>query len=78
MSDAPSEAPLTDLQQAMLSYRSYFGHGVPSAIAALCASHPGPLVFEIRQAIALNRPVRAWQTHALRGGDSQERWVPAA
>jgi hypothetical protein len=73
-----SEAPISELQQAMLSYRESFGHGVPATIAVLRAAHPGPLMFEIRQAIALNRPVPAWQSLAKRGLDTSEHWVPAA
>jgi hypothetical protein len=31
------------------------------------ASRPGPLLLEIRQAVSLQRPVKAWQTRPRAG-----------
>jgi hypothetical protein len=53
-----------DLAAAARSYLSAFGHLVPDDILATFASRPGPLLLEIRQAVALQRPVRAWLASA--------------
>jgi hypothetical protein len=49
-----------DLAATARSYLSAFGHPVPDEIVDTFATRPGPLLLEIRQAIALQRPVRAW------------------
>lgn len=61
-----NEMALSALQTAAEAYRRAFGHGIPAHVATMFASNPGPLLGEIRQAIALGRPVRAWQDHAKR------------
>jgi len=61
-----NDTALTALQAAAEAYRRAFGHGVPAHVATMFASNPGPLLGEIRQAIALRQPVRAWQFHANR------------
>ena len=53
-----------DLSVAAAAYRDAFGHGVPTNVQRLFALRPGPLVMEIRQAIALRRPVPGWQALA--------------
>jgi len=50
-----------DLSIAAAAYRDAFGHGVPTEVQSLFALRPGPLVMEIRQAIALGRPVAGWR-----------------
>lgn len=65
---------MTSLQKAAESYRLAFGHGVPPSVAAMFASQPGPLLMEIRQALALQRPVPAWRTQAERPVDTVDRW----
>jgi hypothetical protein len=47
---------------ACKSYLSAFGHPVPDEVIEMFASRPGPLLLEIRQAVSLQRPVKAWQT----------------
>lgn len=42
------------------AYHLAFGHFVPVEVVQQFAGRPGPLVMEIRQAVALQRPVRAW------------------
>jgi hypothetical protein len=49
-----------DLSTAARSYLSAFGHPVPDEVIEMFASRPGPLLLEIRQAVALQRPVKAW------------------
>jgi hypothetical protein len=51
-----------DLAVACRSYLSAFGHPVPDEVIEMFASRPGPLLLEIRQAVSLQRPVKAWQT----------------
>jgi hypothetical protein len=48
------------LATATTSYLKAFGHPVPDEIIEMFASRDGPLLLEIRQAIALQRPVKAW------------------
>lgn len=48
------------LATATHSYLKAFGHPVPDEILEMFASRDGPLLLEIRQAIALQRPVKAW------------------
>lgn len=50
-----------DVSVAADAYRHAFGHAVPIEVQRLFASRPGPLVVEIRQAIALGRPVPGWR-----------------
>lgn len=52
----------SDVSVAAAAYRNAFGHGVPIEVQRRFAPHPGPLVLEIRQAIALGRPVPGWRT----------------
>jgi hypothetical protein len=61
-----NELPLSALETAAEAYRRAFGHGVPAHVATMFASNPGPLLGEIRQAIALGRPVPAWKSDAKR------------
>ena len=49
-----------DLTSALSAYRHAFGHPVPSEVVRLFSLRIGPLVMEIRQAIALGKPVPAW------------------
>jgi hypothetical protein len=49
-----------DLAAALTAYRHAFGHPVPSEVVRLFAPRVGPLVMEIRQAVALHKPVPAW------------------
>jgi hypothetical protein len=51
-----------DVAAACRSYLSAFGHPVPDEVIEMFASRPGPLLLEIRQAVSLQRPVKAWQT----------------
>ena len=51
----------TDVSVAAAAYRSTFGHGVPIEVQRRFAPRPGPLLVEIRQAIALGRPVPGWR-----------------
>lgn len=71
-------APVSELQLAMDAYRLAFGHAVPGTVSMLFSQQPGPLLMEIRQAIALGRPVPAWRVHAKRVADSPERWTQVA
>ena len=57
----PIQIP-AELATAARSYLSAFGHPVPDDVLEMFASRPGPLLLEIRQAVSLQRPVRAWQT----------------
>jgi hypothetical protein len=70
---APIPAPPTELERVGAIYRQTFGHGVPSHVAQMFTAQPGPLVMEIRQAIALGRPVPAWRTHARLATESPQR-----
>lgn len=75
----PAPAPrAAELQGAMDAYRQAFGHPVPGTVAMLFSQQPGPLLVEIRQAIALGRPVPAWDVHAKRVAASPERWTQVA
>lgn len=49
-----------ELAEATRSYLAAFGHPVPDEIIEMYAARPGPLLLEIRQAVALQRPVKAW------------------
>ena len=52
----------TDLATALRSYLQAFGHPVPAEVIEKYSTRSGPLLLEIRQAVSLQRPVRAWQT----------------
>jgi len=54
----------TDLAAALRAYQVAFGHEVPSEIVDKYASRAGPLMLEIRQAIALRQPVLAWMARS--------------
>ena len=55
----PTQLP-TDLTTALHAYLQAFGHPVPAEVIEMYARRSGPLLLEIRQAIALQRPVKAW------------------
>lgn len=55
------------LATATDSYLKAFGHPVPDEIIEMFATRDGPLVLEIRQAIALQRPVKAWLARSRMG-----------
>ena len=57
----------TDLATALRSYLQAFGHPVPAEVKEMYTTRSGPLLLEIRQAIALQRPVKAWLERS-RGG----------
>ena len=44
-----------DVSVAATAYRDTFGHSVPIEVLRLFERRPGPLIMEIRQAIALGR-----------------------
>jgi hypothetical protein len=50
----------TPLAAALRAYRDAFGHEVPTEIVDKYATRSGPLTLEIRQAVALGKPVAAW------------------
>jgi hypothetical protein len=52
--------PPTQLTTALQAYLQAFGHPVPDEVIEMYARRCGPLLLEIRQAIALQRPVKAW------------------
>ncbi|MCM2312181.1 MAG: hypothetical protein NDI84_12340 [Steroidobacteraceae bacterium] len=54
----------TALASAARSYLSAFGHPVPDEVIEMFAARPGPLILEIRQAVTLQRPVKAWLAKA--------------
>jgi hypothetical protein len=49
-----------ELAIAARSYLTAFAHPVPDGIIEMFAARPGPLLLEIRQAVSLQRPVKAW------------------
>jgi len=54
-------APVSaNLAAALRAYQLAFGHEVPSEIVDKYAGRSGPLMLEIRQAVALRKPVQAW------------------
>ena len=54
-------APVSaQLASALQAYQVAFGHNVPTEIVDKYAGRCGPLMLEIRQAIALRLPVQAW------------------
>ena len=50
------------LASATAEYKQAFGHPVPAEVVQMFELRPGPLMMEIRQAIALGKPVPAWLT----------------
>jgi len=53
--------PISDeLATATRSYLKAFGHPVPDEIIERYATRCGPLLLEIRQAVAMQRPVKSW------------------
>ena len=52
------------MSAALLAYSKAFGHEVPVEIVDKYASRCGPLLLEIRQAVALRQPVPAWQARS--------------
>jgi hypothetical protein len=48
---------LDELSVAAAAYRQVFGHGVPTDVLQMFVQRPGPLLMEIRQAVALRKPV---------------------
>jgi hypothetical protein len=59
-----------ELATATRSYLQAFGHPVPDEIVEMFATRAGPLLLEIRQAVALGRPVKAWLTRSRVGPSS--------
>ena len=54
-------APVSaNLAAALRAYHLAFGHEVPIEIVDKYAGRAGPLMLEIRQAVALRQPVQAW------------------
>lgn len=49
-----------NLAAATAAYSQAFGHAVPADVVESFAYRPGPLLLEIRQAVALKKPVPAW------------------
>lgn len=49
-----------NLAAALRAYQAAFGHQVPTEIVDKYADRCGPLMLEIRQAVALRQPVQAW------------------
>lgn len=49
-----------ELAEAAAAYREALGHPVPSEVVQMFATRPGPLLLEIRQALALHRAVAGW------------------
>jgi hypothetical protein len=56
-----------DLATALRSYLQAFGHPVPDEVIEMYATRSGPLLLEIRQALALQRPVKAWFARSQAG-----------
>ncbi len=48
------------LAEVVAAYREALGHPVPPEVVQMFSLRPGPLILEIRQAIALGRPVAGW------------------
>ena len=49
-----------ELATAARSYLNAFGHPVPDEVMEMFSTRCGPLLVEIRQSVALQRPVKAW------------------
>ncbi len=60
--------PIPDvLAAATTSYLHTFGHPVPDDVIERSATRAGPLLLEIRQAIALQRPIQSWLERSRSG-----------
>ena len=60
--------PIPDeLAAATRSYLHAFGHPVPDDVIERSAMRAGPLLLEIRQAIALQRPIKSWLERSRTG-----------
>jgi hypothetical protein len=72
---------LTDpdnLSTAVAAYRQAFGHNVPSEVLQMFVHRPGPLLMEIRQALALSKPVPAWLARSrIPGTVPSSDWSPS-
>jgi hypothetical protein len=62
----PTRLP-SDLTAALDAYLQAFGHPVPAEVIEMYSRRSGPLLLEIRQALALQRPVKAWLTRSKAG-----------
>jgi hypothetical protein len=62
-----TQPPDDELASAMRTYATTFGHAVPDEVVEMFARRSWMLISEIRQAIALRRPVRGWQERARNG-----------
>ena len=62
------------LAAAAADYRREMGHAVPPEVLQMFALRPGPLIVEIRQAVALNRPVKAWLAQSHRANTPPGNW----
>ncbi len=61
-------APVSaNLAAALRAYQVAFGHDVPTEIVDKYAGRCGPLMLEIRQAVALKQPVHAWLARSKAG-----------
>ena len=77
MSLAPNVSD--DLSSALSAYRHTFGHSVPADVVRLFSLRVGPLVMEIRQAIALGKPVPAWLARSrVTDATTQPEWATSA
>lgn len=61
--------PVIDAQLdvAMRTYSATFGHVVPQEVVELFSRRAWMLTSEIRQALYLQRPVRAWEQRSRSG-----------
>jgi len=67
------------LATAAAVYRTTFGHDVPAEVLRLFEPRPAPLVLEIRQAIALKRPVPGWRARSRTPDNVPSiAWAPEA
>jgi len=66
-----------NLSTAIAAYRQAFGHNVPAEVLQMFVHRPGPLLMEIRQALALSKPVPAWLARSrVPGTVSTSDWSP--
>ena len=67
-----------NLSTAVAAYRQAFGHNVPTEVLQMFVHRPGPLLMEIRQALALSKPVPAWLARSrVPGTVSASDWPSA-
>jgi hypothetical protein len=66
-----------DVSVAAAAYCNRFGHRVPIEVRRLFALRPAPLVMEIRQAIALGRPVPGWRALSRESDASVDPAAPS-